>query len=147
ALTLHVGPGTFRPVKAARIEDHRMEPEPYTLPPETARRIEEARREGRRVIAVGTTVVRALEAAALAAEEEGGGRLLRPGAAETRLFIRPGHRFRAIDGLLTNFHLPRSTLLMLVAAFAGLERVREAYRTAREEGYRFYSYGDGMLIA
>lgn len=146
-LTLHVGPGTFRPVKAARIEDHELEPEACCIPPETVRRIEEARRRGGRLVAVGTTVVRALEWAALEAEKEGGGASLRGGAGRAALFIRPGHRFRIVDALLTNFHLPRSTLLMLVCAFAGRERALAAYGEARRAGYRFYSYGDATLIA
>ncbi|MDA1000400.1 MAG: tRNA preQ1(34) S-adenosylmethionine ribosyltransferase-isomerase QueA [bacterium] len=144
SLTLHVGPGTFRPVKSEQIEDHKMDAECYEIPPETAEVIEGARRSGGRIIAVGTTVVRALESAAMAAE--GGENLLSAGPAESRLFIRPGHDFRVIDGLLTNFHLPRSTLLMLVAAFAGKERILGAYGLAREKGYRFYSYGDAMLL-
>ena len=147
ALTLHVGPGTFRPVKAARVEDHEIEEEACCLPAGTARRIGETRERGGRVVAVGTTVVRTLEWAAMEAEREGGGALLREGAGRAALFIRPGHRFRIVDALLTNFHLPRSTLLMLVCAFAGRERVLAAYEAAREAGYRFYSYGDAMLIA
>ena len=145
ALTLHVGPGTFRPVKTARIEDHELEAEACCLPAETVRRIEETRKRGGRVVAVGTTVVRTLEWAAL--EAEGRGAWLREGTGRSALFIRPGHRFRIVDALLTNFHLPRSTLLMLVCAFAGRERVLAAYAEAREAGYRFYSYGDAMLIA
>ncbi len=146
SLTLRVGPGTFRPVKTERIEDHEIEPEAYLLPPETARRIEETRRRGGRIVAVGSTVVRTLEWAALEAEREGRGDLLLAGPGRARLFIRPGHRFRATDALLTNFHLPRSTLLMLVCAFAGQERVLAAYEEARRAGYRFFSYGDAMLI-
>ncbi len=146
SLTLHVGPGTFRPVKTDRIEDHEMDPEAYILPAETAERIEEARRAGGRIVAVGTTVVRVLEAVAMASREKSGGKLIRESAGETRLYIRPGHEFRAVDALLTNFHLPGSTLLILVAAFAGRERILEAYEAAREAGYRFYSYGDAMLI-
>jgi S-adenosylmethionine:tRNA ribosyltransferase-isomerase len=138
ALTLHVGPGTFRPVTAADPTLHRMDAERYVIPPEVAAAVGETRRRGGRVVAVGTTVVRALEAAA---GDEG----VRAGAGRTDLFIRPGHRFRVVDGLLTNFHLPRSTLLMLVSAFAGRERVLAAYREAIEAGYRFYSYGDAML--
>ncbi|MEK6711509.1 MAG: tRNA preQ1(34) S-adenosylmethionine ribosyltransferase-isomerase QueA [Nitrospinota bacterium] len=146
SLTLHVGPGTFRPVKAARIEDHELEAEACAIPPETAGRIAEARARGGRVVAVGTTVVRTLEWAAMEAERGGGGALLREGSGRTALFIRPGHRFRVVDALLTNFHLPRSTLLMLVSAFAGRERVLAAYGEAARAGYRFYSYGDAMLI-
>jgi S-adenosylmethionine:tRNA ribosyltransferase-isomerase len=140
ALTLHVGPATFRPVTATTVEGHRIPGERASLSEATARAIEGARAEGRRVMAVGTTTVRALESAA--AET---GRVRRfDGAAE--LTIRPGHRFRVVDGLLTNFHLPRSSLLLLVAAFAGRERVLDAYRHAVAAGYRFYSYGDAMLI-
>jgi S-adenosylmethionine:tRNA ribosyltransferase-isomerase len=140
ALTLHVGIGTFRPVVAERVEEHRMDAERYAIPEETAAAWARARDRGSRVVAVGTTVVRALETAALA----GGGRLP-PGGGRSELFITPGFAFRAVDALLTNFHLPRSTLLMLVAAFAGRERVLAAYREAVAEGYRFYSYGDAML--
>ncbi len=139
-LTLHVGPGTFRPVTAERVEEHRMHPEHFCIPEETARAVNEARRAGARVIAVGTTVARALEAAT------GADGLVRPGEGETDLFIYPGYRFRAVHGLLTNFHLPRSTLLMLVAAFAGLDLVLAAYREAVRERYRFFSFGDAMLI-
>ena len=131
-ITLHVGPGTFLPVRAQRIEDHRMHRERYFVPEETARAIAAAER----VIAVGTTALRALEAS------QG-----RAGPGSTDLFITPGYEFRAVDGLLTNFHLPRSTLLMLVSAFAGLDRIRAAYREAIGESYRFFSYGDAMLIA
>jgi S-adenosylmethionine:tRNA ribosyltransferase-isomerase len=139
-VTLHVGPGTFQPVRAEDVSRHRMEPERYTIPDGTALAIKAAKTEGRRVIAVGTTSVRTLEHAAA---PDG---TVRAGAAETDLFITPGYRFRVVDSLLTNFHLPRSTLLMLVAAFAGLEPVRRAYAEAIAHGYRFYSYGDAMLI-
>jgi S-adenosylmethionine:tRNA ribosyltransferase-isomerase len=139
-LTLHVGPGTFRPLRAATIDEHRMEAERSEIPAATARAIHEARREGRRVVAVGTTTTRALE---WAAGDDG---RLREGAGDADLFIRPGHRFRVVDALVTNFHLPRSTLLVLVAAFAGRELVLDAYRHAAAAGYRFYSYGDAMLI-
>lgn len=138
-LTLHVGPGTFRPVKGDP-ERHEMHAEPFEIPEETALAVNRARAEGRRVVAVGTTVVRALESA----YREGEGVV--PGAGETRLFIRPPYAFRAIDALFTNFHLPKSTLLMLVAAFLGYERTMEAYRLAVAERYRFYSLGDAMLI-
>jgi S-adenosylmethionine:tRNA ribosyltransferase-isomerase len=141
SLTLHVGYGTFKPVRAQRVEDHEVDPEPFTVPPAAASAISEARREGRRVVAVGTTTARALESVALNADGT-----VAPMSGETRLFIHPGHRFRIVQGLLTNFHLPRSSLLMLVAAFAGRERVLAAYREAIREGYRFYSYGDAMLI-
>lgn len=139
-VTLHVGTATFRPVSTERIEEHVMLPEQMEVSEGTARQIQETKARGGRVVAVGTTVVRTLEAMA---DENGG---LRAGRGETALFILPGHRFRVVDGLLTNFHLPRTTLVMLVAAFAGLERVRDAYREAVQERYRFYSYGDAMLI-
>ena len=139
-IVLHVGPGTFRPVTAEEIEDHRLEPEPYVVPAETAAAILARRAAGGRVVAVGTTVVRTLEAAAL---EEG---IVRAGAGETALVVRPGFTFRITDALVTNFHLPRSSLLMLVAAFAGRERVLGAYGEAVQRGYRFYSYGDAMLL-
>jgi len=139
-LTLHVGPGTFRPIRRARVEEHRMEPERLEIPEATASAVNRARAEGRRVIAVGTTTTRALEGAA--AEDD----RVRPGSGATDLFIAPGYRFRAVDALLTNFHLPRSTLLVLVSAFAGRELILDAYRHALLAGYRFYSYGDAMLI-
>jgi S-adenosylmethionine:tRNA ribosyltransferase-isomerase len=139
-LTLHVGPGTFRPLRAARIDEHRMEAEPVEIPQSTARAVHEAKRDRRRVVAVGTTTTRALE---WAAGEDG---RVRDGAGEADLFIRPGHRFRVVDALLTNFHLPRSTLLVLAAAFAGRELILDAYRHAVAARYRFYSYGDAMLI-
>lgn len=138
-LSLHVGPGTFRPVKGDP-EAHAMHAEAYEIPEETALAVNRARAEGRRVVAVGTTVVRALESAF----REGEGVV--PGGGETRLFIRPPYAFRTIDALFTNFHLPRSTLLLLVAAFLGQERTLEAYRLAVAERYRFYSLGDAMLI-
>jgi S-adenosylmethionine:tRNA ribosyltransferase-isomerase len=139
-LTLHVGPGTFRPLRAERIEDHRLEPEPIEIPEATAQAIEQAKRDGRRVIAVGTTTTRALEWAAA-----GDGRV-RPGRGAANLFIQPGHRFRIVDALITNFHLPRSSLLVLVSALAGREVILSAYRHAIAARYRFYSYGDAMLI-
>lgn len=144
SLTLHVGPGTFRPVKSERIEKHEMDSEAYFLSAKAASKIEKTRRAGGRVIAVGTTVVRVLET--VAKEREGDETWAGEATGETRLFILPGHSFRLVDGLLTNFHLPGSTLLMLVAAFAGRERILEAYRLARDASYRFYSYGDAMLI-
>ena len=131
-ITLHVGPGTFLPVRAQRVEDHRMHRERYFVPEESARAIARAGR----VIAVGTTALRTLEAS------QG-----RPGPGTTDLFITPGYQFRAVHGLFTNFHLPRSTLLMLVAAFAGLDRTKAAYGEAVARRYRFFSYGDAMLIA
>src|SRR5215469_347574 len=139
-VTLHVGPGTFLPVKAADPRDHRMHAEWGILSAEAAEQIAATRRGGGRIVAVGTTSLRLLESAA---SEEGE---VRPFAGETRLFILPGYRFRAIDMLLTNFHLPRSTLLMLVAAVAGLDRIKSAYTHAIASGYRFYSYGDACLI-
>lgn len=139
-LTLHVGLATFRPVTAARLSEHQMHGERYVVPPECADLVQAARAEGGRVVAVGTTVVRVLESVADAAG------LVRAGAGETDLFIRPGYRFRAVDAMLTNFHLPRSTLLALVSAFAGRERVLAAYREAVALRYRFYSYGDAMLL-
>jgi S-adenosylmethionine:tRNA ribosyltransferase-isomerase len=145
-LTLNVGLGTFQPIHAETLEGHVMHAESYEIPEETAERIQNARSAGRPILAIGTTVVRALEAAALRASEMGSSRLVESGRAEARLFIFPGFRFRVVDALLTNFHLPRSTLLALVCAFAGRERVLAAYRHAVEAGYRFYSYGDCMLI-
>jgi len=139
-LTLHVGPGTFRPVTAADPAHHLMDEEAYALPAETARRVADTRARGAAVWAVGTTATRTLEACAAP------GGTVRAGAGRTSLFILPGFAFRVVDHLLTNFHLPRSTLLMLVSAFAGRERVLEAYREAVRERYRFYSYGDAMLI-
>lgn len=138
-LTLHVGIGTFAPLRTDRIEDHRLHGEWFRVSPELCQRIEQTRERGGRVIAVGTTTVRALESASL----EGA---LRPHEGETTLFIYPGFRFRVVDVLLTNFHLPESSLLMLVAAFAGRERVLRAYRHAVAHGYRFFSYGDAMLV-
>lgn len=140
-ITLHVGYGTFQPVRAEEVEAHRLEAERFEIHERTAQAIERARAERRRVIAVGTTATRTLEAVARAH----GGRIVAT-AGLTDLFIHPGFRFQVLDGLLTNFHVPRSSLLMLVSAFAGVERVREAYRTAVAERYRFYSYGDAMLI-
>jgi S-adenosylmethionine:tRNA ribosyltransferase-isomerase len=140
-LTLHVGEGTFRPVREQDTDAIRLHRERFELPAATADAIAAARAAGGRVIAVGTTVVRTLESRAPRADGAPG-----PGPGATDLFIAPGFPFRFVDGLLTNFHLPRSTLLMLVAAFAGRERVLEAYRTAVREEYRFYSYGDAMLI-
>ncbi len=141
-LTLHVGMGTFRPVATEQVEDHPMHIEGFSIGEALVDAIVEARRTGAQVVAVGTTVVRALESAALM---DGSG-LVRAGAAETRLLIQPGYQFRIVDGLLTNFHQPRSTLLALVGAFAGMDRIREAYRVAVEQRYRFLSYGDAMWI-
>ncbi len=138
-VTLHVGPGTFLPVRASRLDDHRMHAERYDVPEATARAYDAVRRRGGRVVAVGTTSVRTLESAIT---PDG----LRAGPGRTDIFIRPGHRFRAVDGLLTNFHLPRSTLLALVCAFGGTETVLHAYREAVGARYRFFSYGDSMAI-
>jgi S-adenosylmethionine:tRNA ribosyltransferase-isomerase len=139
-VTLHVGAGTFLPVKVEDTKDHRMHAEFGVIDPGTAERLNVARGAGRRIVAVGTTSLRLLESAA---EENG---KIAPFAAETALFITPGYRFRAVDVLLTNFHLPRSTLFMLVAAFAGLERMKAAYAHAIEARYRFFSYGDACLL-
>jgi S-adenosylmethionine:tRNA ribosyltransferase-isomerase len=140
-VVLHVGPGTFRPITAADPLEHRMDEEYYEVPAAAAERLRRAREEGGRIVAVGTTVVRALESAC---DRHGG--VLEAASGWTRKFIHPPYRFQAVDALLTNFHLPRTTLLLLVAAFGGLEPVRRAYRHAVEDGYRFYSYGDAMLI-
>ncbi len=139
-VTLHVGLGTFQPVKTDDLSAHRMHSEEYELSAEAAALINARRRAGGRVIAVGTTSVRTLETCAA---EDGS---VAPGRGRTEIFIRPPYRFRAVDALITNFHLPKSTLLMLVAAFAGRERILSAYEEAKREGYRFFSYGDAMLI-
>jgi S-adenosylmethionine:tRNA ribosyltransferase-isomerase len=141
AVTLHVGYGTFQPVRVERVEDHRLEFERYEIGPATAAQITRARDDGRRILAVGTTTTRTLEAAALANR----GAIV-AGSGATDLFIYPGFEFQVVGGLLTNFHVPRSSLLMLVSAFAGRERVRTAYDAAVAARYRFYSYGDAMLI-
>lgn len=138
-VTLHVGQGTFRKLRSEDLDAGLLHPEPYWIPEETARAVSEARARGGRVVAVGTTTVRALESAAA---EHGP----RPGPGRTRLFIREGFRFQVVDRLLTNFHLPRSSLLMLVSAFGGRHRVLAAYRRAVDEGFRFFSYGDAMLL-
>ncbi len=143
-VTLHVGWGTFKPVKVEDISQHQLHAEYWELGQEAAEAINRARREGRRVITIGTTAVRLLEHAASLCREEGAA--LSPGSGWADLFILPGHRFRAVDALVTNFHLPRSTLLMLVCAFAGRDLVFSAYREAVEQRYRFYSFGDCMLI-
>jgi S-adenosylmethionine:tRNA ribosyltransferase-isomerase len=145
-LTLDVGLGTFQPVHSETLEKHIMHAEAYEIPAATANRIMQARAARRPILAIGTTVVRALEAAALRAAESGSTDLLLAGKADARLFIYPGFRFRVADAVLTNFHLPRSTLLALVCAFAGREKVLAAYNHAVQAGYRFYSYGDCMLI-
>ncbi|WP_369688297.1 tRNA preQ1(34) S-adenosylmethionine ribosyltransferase-isomerase QueA [Desulfatitalea tepidiphila] len=139
-LTLHVGYGTFLPVEARDIRDHRMHSEWFTLPGETAEAVNQARAAGRRVVAVGTTCVRTLEYCA------GPGGRLEPLSGACDLFIYPGYEFRAVDAMITNFHLPKSTLLMLVSAFAGRERILAAYAEAVRLGYRFFSYGDAMII-
>jgi S-adenosylmethionine:tRNA ribosyltransferase-isomerase len=139
-VTLHVGAGTFQPVDTEDLALHRMHAEWYRIPPETVAAIAEARARGGRVVAVGTTTLRALESAA---GDDGD---VRAGDAETRLFVTPGYRFRVVDRLLTNFHLPKSTLLMLVSAFAGYDVIRRAYAHAIAARYRFYSYGDAMLL-
>jgi S-adenosylmethionine:tRNA ribosyltransferase-isomerase len=139
-ITLHVGYGTFQPVRVDRVEDHRIEAEWFEIGLETASAINRAHSEGRRIVAVGTTTTRALETVA------GRHGRVEPGADWTELFIYPGFDFRVVSGLLTNFHLPQSSLLVLVAAFAGRVRLLEAYRHAIAERYRFYSYGDAMLI-
>ncbi len=139
-ITLHVGYGTFAPVRAADIRGHRMHAERFSIPQPTAAAVNAARADGRRVVAVGTTAVRTLE---FAADAQG---RIAAGSGTCDLFIYPGFRFKAVDALITNFHLPKSTLLMLVSAFAGRERVLSAYREAVRERYRFYSYGDAMLV-
>ena len=144
-VTLHVGLDTFRPVRGEDIAEHQIHTEWYELPAATAEAINNTRQSGGRVIAVGTTTVRTLEQVAQDANAAGLDSI-GPAAGDANLFILPGHRFRLVDGMLTNFHLPRSTLLMLVSAFAGRERILAAYRTAVEQGYRFYSFGDAMLI-
>ncbi|SAL73253.1 S-adenosylmethionine--tRNA ribosyltransferase-isomerase [Caballeronia terrestris] len=143
-LTLHVGAGTFQPVRVEKIDEHKMHSEWYALPQALVDRIAATKARGKRVIAVGTTSMRALEAAARDAANAG--RPLAAASAETDIFITPGYEFRVVDRLVTNFHLPKSTLLMLVSAFAGMETIREAYRHAIEQRYRFFSYGDAMLL-
>src|SRR5215472_5713485 len=145
-VTLAVGLGTFQPVHTETIEEHKIHSESYEISPATAEKICRARRDCRPILAVGTTVVRTLEDAATRASAAGSAVPLLPGRAEAQIFILPGHRFRAVDQLLTNFHLPKSTLLALVAAFAGRDEILAAYKHAMHEKYRFYSYGDCMLI-
>jgi len=137
-VTLHVGVGTFKPLTVDDIREHRMDPERYRIDPSTAQRLDAVRREGRRLIAVGTTVARCLES-----NWDGG---FHAGAGEATAYIYPGYRFRAVDGMITNFHLPGSTLILLVAALMGRERILEIYREAIARDYRFYSYGDAMLL-
>ena len=139
-ITLHVGYGTFKPVRVTRVEEHEVDPEPFTVSAETAAALTEARRDGRRIIAVGTTTVRTLESLTLA------GDVVLPGTGDTRLFIHPGHEFKVVTGMVTNFHLPKSSLLMLVSALGDREAVLAAYRDAVAQQYRFYSYGDAMLV-
>jgi S-adenosylmethionine:tRNA ribosyltransferase-isomerase len=142
AITLHVGYGTFKPVRVEDVDQHEVDPETYSVSEPTADALTKALRDGRRIIAVGTTTTRALES--LTVDPSG---LVLPSDGSTSLFIHPGHRFRIVQGLVTNFHLPRSSLLMLVAALTGRERILAAYREAVAHSYRFYSYGDAMLIA
>jgi S-adenosylmethionine:tRNA ribosyltransferase-isomerase len=139
-VTLHVGAGTFLPVKAEDTEGHKMHPEWGTVSAEAADALNAARRAGGRIVAAGSTALRLLDSAA---DEDG---IVRPFAGETSIFITPGYRFRAVDVMLTNFHLPRSTLFMLVSAFSGLAVMRRAYAHAIASGYRFYSYGDACLL-
>jgi S-adenosylmethionine:tRNA ribosyltransferase-isomerase len=141
SITLHVGYGTFQPVRVDRVEEHSMDPEWYEVSTVAAAALSRARADGRRIIAVGTTTTRTLESLPVSLAGE-----VLPGHGATGLFIYPGYAFRIVSGLLTNFHLPRSSLLMLVSAFAGREQVLAAYRHAVERGYRFYSYGDAMLV-
>lgn len=145
-ITLHVGLGTFQPIRGETVDGHKMHEESYEITDGVAKKISAARKQGRKIVAIGTTTVRALEASALRASEENSGRVLLHGRAEAGLFITPGFRFRLVDALLTNFHLPQSTLLALVCAFAGRDKVMAAYRHAVGAGYRFYSYGDCMLL-
>ena len=139
-VTLHVGAGTFQPVRSEQIEDHRMHTETVSVPAETVQRCQQARRKGGRIVAVGTTAVRSLETAARGGE-------LKPYSGETQIFIYPGYRFNSVDALITNFHLPESTLLMLISAFAGSEEIKRCYQQAIEQEYRFFSYGDAMFIS
>ncbi|OPZ59324.1 MAG: S-adenosylmethionine:tRNA ribosyltransferase-isomerase [Candidatus Aminicenantes bacterium ADurb.Bin508] len=139
-VTLNVGEATFQPLRVERVEDHKMKKEWAEVGEETAQRVEKALREGRRVLAVGTTSVRTLESFT------GADGLLKRGKMATDLFIYPGYRFKAVSGMITNFHLPKSTLMMLISAMAGTEKVQKAYGYAIKEGYRFFSYGDAMLI-
>jgi len=145
-ITLHVGLGTFQPIHSEDLSQHVMHAESYEISEESAAKIAAARQAKRTIVAIGTTVVRALEDSAQRVREAETGDLLLPGRSEARIFITPGFEFKVVNALLTNFHLPRSTLLALVCAFAGRENVLAAYRHAVESGYRFYSYGDCMLI-
>jgi S-adenosylmethionine:tRNA ribosyltransferase-isomerase len=141
-LTLHVGHGTFKPVRCDEINDHVMDSESYEIPAETAEAVNRAKAEGRRVIAVGTTATRTLEASASSLSD----RRIKSGKGEASIFIYPGYEFRIIDALITNFHQPKSTPMMLTSAFAGLSLLKKAYASAHEAGYRFFSYGDAMLV-
>lgn len=145
-VTLHVGAGTFQPVRVENIEEHKMHAEYVEVSQETVYLILATKAAGKRVIAVGTTSVRSVESAALAAEEKKASQIIQPFFADTSIFIYPGKKFRVIDSLITNFHLPESTLIMLVSAFAGYENTMNAYKSAVENGYRFFSYGDAMFI-
>jgi S-adenosylmethionine:tRNA ribosyltransferase-isomerase len=145
-VTLDVGLGTFQPVHTETLEEHKIHSEAYEITPEAAEKIRQAKSNSRPILAVGTTVVRTLEDAAARAVAAGQGSLIAAGSAEAQIFLLPGHNFRVVDKLLTNFHLPKSTLLALVSAFAGRENILQAYRHAVAEHYRFYSYGDCMLI-
>jgi len=145
-ITLHVGLGTFQPVRVEKVEDHKLHREWYEIPAAAARAINRAKAEGRRVVAVGTTTVRTLEYAAALSKERASGDRVESGQGEADVFIYPGYSFRIVDALLTNFHLPQSTLLMLVCALGGKDLVMNAYRHAVEAGYRFYSYGDCMFV-
>jgi S-adenosylmethionine:tRNA ribosyltransferase-isomerase len=140
-VTLHVGLGTFQPVRTARVEDHQLHSEAYTISADAAEKIHRARRQSRRILAIGTTTVRTLEYAA----QQGGGEI-RAASGEANLFIFPGYKFQVVQALLTNFHLPESTLLMLVCALGGKENIMRAYKHAVEQHYRFYSYGDCMFV-
>jgi S-adenosylmethionine:tRNA ribosyltransferase-isomerase len=146
-VTLHVGAGTFQPVRSERLAEHQMHTEWFDVPAATVEAVRRTRAAGGRVVAVGTTTVRALESAATAAAQAGDAGGLRAGPGETRIFITPGYRFQVVDRLITNFHLPRSTLMMLVSAFSGLEAIRALYAHAIARRYRFFSYGDAMLLA
>jgi S-adenosylmethionine:tRNA ribosyltransferase-isomerase len=146
-VTLHVGLGTFLPVRAVNIEDHAMHEESFSIDEETAAKIEKAKAEKRPVLAVGTTSVRTLESAWICDADSPSGGHLKRGEGVTSIFIYPGYTFKVIDAMFTNFHTPGSTLLMLVSAFAGRELILETYRDAVEKRYRFFSYGDAMLIS
>jgi S-adenosylmethionine:tRNA ribosyltransferase-isomerase len=139
---LHVGYGTFQPIRVDSVDEHQMDAEHYEVSDAAAASLSKAKREGRRIIAVGTTTTRTLESLTVAAD----GRVA-PGSGETALFIHPGHDFRLVAGLITNFHLPKSSLLMLVSAFAGRQPILAAYREAVTNRYRFYSYGDAMFVS